>query len=44
MRIKYGYTPRVQTPVAPDGPGLLGGDDGVDGLGVDGLATGCRVG
>jgi len=38
---KWGPAPGVETPGLPDEADALDAGDGVEGLGVDGLATGC---
>jgi hypothetical protein len=40
---KYGPAPEEETPLTPVEPEVLDGGDGVVGLGVYGLASGCRV-
>jgi hypothetical protein len=42
MRIKVWAHPGAETPIIPDGPGVLDEGDVVEGVGVDGLATGRR--
>jgi hypothetical protein len=39
-RSQKGARPGVENPVTPDGPDVLDGGDGVEGLGFDGLAAG----
>ena len=41
--LQGGHTPGLETPDTPVGPDGLDGGDVVDGVGGDGLASGCRV-